>query len=286
MKIANYGGRLSLVEKGLVIDVEETSSGRFSANPATIYDRWEEFVEWADSTRPSGGAKIDPHKLCAPSPSPRQVICIGLNYREHAIEIGLDAPAEMPPVFTKFVSSISGAMSQVALPPGGEVDWEVELVVVIGRGGSFIEAADAWRHVAGLSVGQDLSDRSLQFLGPAPQFSIAKSFAGFGPMGPWLVTPDEFPDKDNLSLGCSVDGEIVQTGQTIDLVYGIPRLIETLSQTLSLFPGDVIFTGTPPGVGMGRSPARFLKAGEELVSWVEGIGEIRQTFISRDVTES
>jgi 2-keto-4-pentenoate hydratase/2-oxohepta-3-ene-1,7-dioic acid hydratase in catechol pathway len=134
--------------------------------------------------------------------------------------------------------------------------------------------------VAGLTVGQDLSERVSQLAGPAPQFGLGKSFAGFGPVGPWLVTPDEFENPDDLELGCSIDGEQVQKGRTSELIFSVPQLIEGLSRTVALLPGDVIFTGTPAGVGLGRNPQRFIQPGETLVSWVEGIGELRQSFIS------
>jgi 2-keto-4-pentenoate hydratase/2-oxohepta-3-ene-1,7-dioic acid hydratase in catechol pathway len=168
----------------------------------------------------------------------------------------------------------------VRLPEGGHTDWEVELVVVLGRQAHHIDPAAAWDHVAGLCVGQDISERITQMQGPAPQFGLGKSFPGFAPMGPWLVTPDEFADPDNLELGCSVDGRQVQHGTTRDLIFPVPALIAKLSAITPLLPGDVVFTGTPAGVGMGRTPQRYLADGEHLTSYVEGIGELSQTFYS------
>jgi 2-keto-4-pentenoate hydratase/2-oxohepta-3-ene-1,7-dioic acid hydratase in catechol pathway len=145
---------------------------------------------------------------------------------------------------------------------------------VIGRRADRVAEADAWSHVAGLTVGQDISDRKLQFAAGA-QFSLGKSRRGYGPMGPWLVTLDEVPDPDDLALGCSVDGEVVQDARTSDLVFTVPSLIAQLSDVLPLLPGDVLFTGTPAGVGVSRKPARFLQAGNVLETWIEGIGTIR-----------
>ncbi|MFF7186668.1 fumarylacetoacetate hydrolase family protein [Streptomyces sp. NPDC008222] len=181
-------------------------------------------------------------------------------------------------VFTKFVTALTGPVTEVTLPPGGHTDWEVELVVVLGKEGRHVSEADAWSHVAGLTVGQDISERVLQMDGPAPQFSLGKSYPGFAPTGPWLVTPDEFDDPDDLELTCAVNGEEMQRGRSRQLVFSVPALIARLSGVLPLFPGDLIFTGTPAGVGLGRTPQRWLTAGDELVSSIEGIGELRQRF--------
>jgi 2,4-didehydro-3-deoxy-L-rhamnonate hydrolase len=153
-------------------------------------------------------------------------------------------------------------------------------VAVIGERTYRITKEQAWHHVAGVTVGQDLSERITQSSGPSPQFSLGKSLPGFGPTGPWLVTPDELEDRDDLELGCSVNGEQMQKGRTGDLVFSVPNLISRLSQKLPLLPGDVVFTGTPAGVGLGRTPQRFLAPGDELVSYVTGIGELRQRFVA------
>ena len=166
------------------------------------------------------------------------------------------------------------------LPPGGHVDWEVELVVVIGRRAENVAAADAWSHVAGLAAGQDLSERITQLAGPAPQFSLGKSFPGFAPIGPWVVTVDEFDDPDDIELQCAIGEETLQKGRTSEFLFGVPALIEGLSRVTPLLPGDIIFCGTPPGVGLGRDPQRFLSPGDELISQVSGVGQLRQTFIA------
>ena len=184
---------------------------------------------------------------------------------------------EVPATFTKYPASLAGPYDDVEIV-GGSIDWEVELVAVIGQRADRVDEADAWTHVAGVTVGQDISDRHLQFAAGA-QFSLGKSRRGYGPMGPWLVTPDEVPDPDDLSLGCAVDGEKVQDARTSDLVFSVPRLVAELSAVVPLLPGDVIFTGTPAGVGIARKPPRFLQHGNVVESWIEGIGTIRNRCI-------
>ena len=286
MRIANLDNRAVLVvgDPGdeRAVDIATASDGRFGPDLPSVFASWVEVRAWAaevDPADPSATA-IDRTRLGAPSPAPRQVFAIGLNYREHAAESGMEAPTHLPPVFTKYVSSFSGPDTEVVIPDGGNVDWEVELVVVIGRQGYRIAESDAWSHVAGLTVGQDISERVAQMRGPAPQFGLAKSFPGFAPQGPWLVTPDEFADPDELELGCRIDGEEVQRGRTREMIFPVPALIAALSENVTLYPGDVIFTGTPAGVGMGRDPQRYLQPGETLDTWIEGIGELHQRFVA------
>ena len=279
MRIGNLSGRLSLFTAAGAVDVEKASGGRFSSDPQAIYDVWEEFTGWAGTADDAGATDFDPADLGAPTPAPAQVFAIGLNYRAHAAESNLAVPDTFPPVFTKFRTALSGPVTTVVLPPGGHVDWEVELVAVIGRRAENVAAADAWSHIAGLTAGQDISERIMQLSGPAPQFSLGKSFPGFAPIGPWVVTVDEFADPDDIELQCAIDGEIVQHGRTSDFVFPVPALIEGLSRVTPLLPGDIIFSGTPAGVGLGRDPQRFLQAGEELVSQVSGVGELRQRFV-------
>ncbi|HST98423.1 MAG TPA: fumarylacetoacetate hydrolase family protein, partial [Geodermatophilus sp.] len=280
MRLLNLDGRLQVSTPSGLVDVAAASRGHFSGAPQEVYDRWAEFVAWYGENgsvlAPPDTGDIDPARLGAPSPQPRQIFAVGLNYADHAAEAGM-APPEAPVVFTKFASAISGPVTTVVLPPGS-VDWEVELVVVIGRGGRDIPAAGAWDAVAGLSVGQDLSERRGQMSGPAPQFSLAKSHRGFAPIGPALVTIDELDDPEDLELGATINGEVVQRSRTSQMVFPVPELIEYLSRTVELFPGDVLFTGTPPGVGVGRTPPRFLGPGDVLRSHVDGIGELVQTF--------
>lgn len=271
MKIANLDGRVALVVDDTAVDVADASGGRFGPDPMDVYERWDEFGEWAADVGP-GSVPVAVDLLRCPVPRPRQVFAIGLNYRSHAEESGMAVP-EVPATFTKFPASLSGPFDDIELV-GDSVDWEVELVAVIGRRADRVAEADGWDHVAGLTIGQDISDRSLQFAA-GMQFSLGKSRRGFGPMGPWVVTPDEVGDRDDLGLGCSVDGETVQDGRTSDLIFDIPRLVAELSAVLPLWPGDVIFTGTPSGVGMARQPPRALAPGQVLETWIDGIGTIR-----------
>lgn len=238
-------GRLVVIVADRAVDVRTASNGVFSSDPEAVYSRWTEFRTWAARTELSGGISFDPADLGAPSPMPRQLFAIGLNYREHVKETGFAAPAGAPSVFTKFATSITGPVTEVVLPEGGHTDWEVELVAVIGRRAYQVYEADGWSHVAGLTVGQDLSERIIQMAGQPPQFSLGKSYPGFTPTGPWLVTPDEFDDPDDLELTCAVNGEQVQHGRTRHMILSVPALIARLSAVLPLLPGDVIFTGTP-----------------------------------------
>jgi 2,4-diketo-3-deoxy-L-fuconate hydrolase len=282
VRIGNLDGRLVIHTAAGVVDIERGSGGRFGPSPRAVYDRWAEFTEWAAGPEAAAlpAEPFDMALLDAPSPEPRQAFGIGLNYRDHVSESGFDVP-EHPSVFTKFPSCITGPTGEIELPPGGHTDWEVELVVVIGTTAHHVAAADAWRHVAGLTAGQDLSERITQLAGTPPQFSVGKSFPRFGPTGPWLVTPDEFPNPDDLELGCSVNGEEMQKSRTSYLLITVPELIEKLSAVLPLLPGDLIFTGTPAGVGMGRSPQRWLAPGDELVTWVTGVGEMRHRLVAQ-----
>lgn len=282
MRLANISGRAAIVVgDGRAVDVEEASGGRFGPDPQALYAVWPAFVEWAgtlDGTADEGSLRsFEPPDLGPPAPRPGQVFAIGLNYREHAREVGADLPEE-PVVFTKFRSCLTGPVSEVAACP--TMDWEAELVVIIGREARAVAAADAWDHVAGLAVGQDLSHRAMQGSGPVPQqWSLAKSLPGFGPIGPWLVTPDELPDRDALAIETVVNGEVRQSSRTDDLIFSVPALVEHLSGILTLEPGDIVFTGTPAGVAVGRPDKPWLRPGDEVVTRIEGIGELRQSIV-------
>ena len=275
MKLANVNGRAALVFDDTIADVETASGGRFGPDPMNVFENWRAFVEFAHRL-PAGDAPLVEAQLRCPVPNPRQVFAIGINYRSHAEESGMAVP-EVPATFTKFPASLAGPLDDIEIV-GDTVDWEVELVAVIGTRADRVAKEDAWQHVAGLTVGQDISDRHLQFAAGA-QFSLGKSRRGFGPMGPWVVTLDEITNPDDLALGCSVDGEKVQEARTSDLIFSVPRLVAELSSVLPLLPGDVIFTGTPAGIGATRQPARFLAKGQTLESWIEGIGTIRNRCI-------
>jgi 2-keto-4-pentenoate hydratase/2-oxohepta-3-ene-1,7-dioic acid hydratase in catechol pathway len=278
VKLANLDGRATVVTDSGGVDLAVASDGRIGPDVQPLYDDWGALRAFAAGLAGATATPFEEVQLASPVPSPRQVFAIGLNYASHAQETGTEPPS-VPATFTKFPSSLAGPFDPVELS-GATVDWEVELVAVIGARADRVTEDDAWAHVAGLTVGQDISDRTMQFAA-AGQFSLGKSHRGYGPMGPWLVTPDEFDDPDDLGLGCSINGEVVQDGRTSDLIFPVPRLIAELSAVLPLLPGDVIFTGTPAGVGIARQPSRFLAAGDVLESWIEGIGTIRNHMVAR-----
>ena len=275
MKLANVNGRAALVVGDRVADLATVSGGRFGHDPMSVYDDWDALVEFAPTVK-EGTAQLDEADLRNPVPRPRQVFAIGINYRSHAEEANMALP-EVPAVFTKFPTSLAGPYDDVEVF-GPAIDWEAELVAVIGRPADRVAEADAWSVVAGLSVGQDISDRHLQFAAGA-QFSLGKSRRGYGPIGPWLVTSDELSNPDDLAVGCSLNGEKMQEARTSDLIFGVPRLIAELSGVLPLLPGDVIFTGTPAGIGAVRQPPRFIQPGDVLETWVEGVGNLRNRFV-------
>ncbi len=287
MRIANLDGRAVLLGAERALDVERASSGRFGADPQAVWPVWSELLAWGTDIDVDAHPDADAFTtadLLAPVPRPSQVFAIGLNYADHAAEARMQLP-ENPLVFTKFQSSIVGPDVDVRLT-SDHVDWEVELVAVIGAGGRDIPLDRAWDAIAGFTVGQDLSDRIVQNWGRPAQFSLGKSMAGFGPTGPAVVSLDEVRaanDPSNLRLTTSVieDGvtTVLQDGTSSDMIFSIPDLVSRLSAIVELLPGDLVFTGTPSGVGMGREPQRFLKSGQTLVSEIEGLGTITQRLV-------
>ena len=230
---------------------------------------------------------LDPATLPLVPGSPRlgpcvgavgKFICIGLNYSDHAAESNMAVPAE-PVVFMKATSAICGPHDQVIIPRGAlKMDWEVELGVVIGKEAKYVEEADALNHVAGYCVVNDLSERAFQLEGTG-QWVKGKSADTFGPIGPWLVTADEIPDPQNLHLWLEVDGHRYQSGSTSTMVFGVAHLVSYLSRYMSLQPGDIISTGTPPGVGLGQKPPVYLHPGNIITLGVQGLGEQRQEVV-------
>lgn len=279
MRIANIAGRTTLLDgSGGGLDIEKASDGRLPAEPQALFEHWDELREWAATHTDQSDFAVDLDILEAPTPSPRQVFGVGLNYAEHIAESRMGRP-DAPAVFTKFPTCIAGPTAIISLP-SANVDWEVELVVAIGRRAWCASEEDGWSHIAGLMVGQDLSERVVQLAGPVPQFSLGKSFPGFGPVGPVLVTADEVADPDDLELGCKLDEEVLQLGRTRDLIFTVPELVARLSAICPLLPGDIIFTGTPSGVGNAREPKRFLPPGGVLTSHIEGLGELRNELVA------
>jgi 2,4-didehydro-3-deoxy-L-rhamnonate hydrolase len=279
VRLANLDGRLVLATDGDFVDAYEASDGRFGPDPQSVYERWREFSEWATNTALPDGEPVAIDRLGPPVPRPRQVFAVALNYPEHAAEGGFTAP-EQPLIFTKFPTCLAGPKADVALPTAS-VDFEVELVVVIGEHAQNVAPLDAWNHVAGVTVGQDLSARDIQLQGPAPQFSLGKSFPGFGPIGPWVLSADVPGVQGDLELECLLNGEQMQQESTKEMIFSVPDLIAFISAIAPMLPGDLLFTGTPSGVGFRRDPPVHLRAGDELVSRISGIGEITQTFHSR-----
>jgi 2-keto-4-pentenoate hydratase/2-oxohepta-3-ene-1,7-dioic acid hydratase in catechol pathway len=206
-------------------------------------------------------------------------ICVGLNYADHAAETGAEVPVE-PILFLKATSAIAGPYDDVHLPRGStKSDWEVELGVVIGTVASYVDEASALDHVAGFCIINDLSERAFQLEGTG-QWTKGKGCDGFGPLGPWLVTPDEIPVLDDLNLWLDLNGQRMQDGSTRTMVFGVAFLVSYISKFMTLDPGDVISTGTPPGVGLGRKPPRFLAVGDEMRLGIAGLGEQRQRVLS------
>jgi 2-keto-4-pentenoate hydratase/2-oxohepta-3-ene-1,7-dioic acid hydratase in catechol pathway len=207
-------------------------------------------------------------------------IAIGLNYEDHAREAGMAIPNE-PIIFSKAPSSLSGPNDDIVLPKGSEKgDWELELGIVVGRRGSYIARAEALDYVFGYCLANDVSERALQLEGTG-QWIKGKSAETFGPLGPWLVTPDEIPDPQNLDMWLDVSGERMQSGNTKTMIFPCDELVSFCSQVMVLEPGDVIITGTPPGVGLGKKPTpRFLKAGDTIVATIQGLGEQRQKVVA------
>ncbi|HQJ36046.1 MAG TPA: fumarylacetoacetate hydrolase family protein [Rhodoglobus sp.] len=281
MRTTTHDGRATIVAGEGLIDLERASGGLFGPNPTELFERWAEIRAWVASA--DLAAFIEPGEASgAPSPQPRQVFAIGLNYADHAAESGVPVPS-YPPTFTKFPTSVCGPGDDLVLP-SEFVDWEAELVAVIGVRAYRVRPGDGWSHVAGLTLGQDYSERDVQLRGAVPQFSLGKSYPGFAATGPVLVSPDELPWRDDLAIECAVNGEVVQSSRTSQLVFSVAELVSILSHVCTLLPGDLIFTGTPGGVGFSRDPARYLRPGDEVVTRIEGIGEMVQRCVpSEDV---
>jgi 2,4-diketo-3-deoxy-L-fuconate hydrolase len=273
----DQGGRFDLAPPAGAVDIESASDGAFGPDMMGVLADWERFVAWAATAAPGHPVSFTPAELGPVVPRPAQVFAIGLNYRAHAIESGLPIP-EVPLVFTKFRSSIAAPFGEVPVVTP-QVDWEVEVTAVIGRTAHNVAVADGWSYVAGLTAAQDYSARDVQLASTPPQFSLGKSFPAFLPLGPLLVTVDEFDDPDDVGLQCLVNGRLRQSSSTADLVFSVPTLVAYLSSICTLFPGDLILTGTPAGVGLGMKPPMFLAPGDEVVTRVDLVGEMRQQAV-------
>ena len=267
-RLATLDGRAVLVKGDGVYDLERHSNGRFGSDPMAAIAGHENLGEIASSLGPTPDSPLDASALGLCVPRAGKTFGIGLNYRSHAAESGMEPPTT-PVVFTKFPSSLIGPCDDIVLR-GPTTDWEAELVVVIGSRVRDVPESDAWNVVAGLACGQDISERTMQFASKPPHFDLGKSYDTYGPIGPWIVSVDEFTDPSDLSLKCEVNGEPKQDARTSDLIFGIPQLIAYLSAVCTLEPGDLIFTGTPSGVGV--MSGTFLQPGDTVTTTIEGIG--------------
>ncbi|MCH9838468.1 MAG: fumarylacetoacetate hydrolase family protein [Ilumatobacter sp.] len=270
-RLANVAGRAALVLGDRSVDIESTTDGRLGSEAGQLLSAPSDLSELHRSLTPAvPSSALDETILGPPIPNPAQVFGVGLNYANHASEGGMDAP-DLPLIFTKFRSSIAAPNAEIQLR-SDYCDYEGELVVVIGPGGRDISAEHGWDHVAGLCVGQDVSDRAVQMAATPPQFSLGKSFDTFGPIGPVVVSPDELDDPSALHITTRINGELRQDGTTADLIFDIPTLVSYLSHVATLSAGDLIFTGTPGGVGVAQG--LFLGDGDVITTTIDGIGTI------------
>ena len=269
-KLGSNSGRAIFIKDDKYYDVKTISNGDISSNSLKALSDTEKLSQLYinlndyESSGNLSDINLDPPII------PTNVFAVGLNYKKHAEESNLEIPP-FPMIFTKHSTCISGPKSDICMK-SDMVDYEAELVFVIGKGGKDISKEDAWQHVAGLCVGQDISDRPVQFHATPPQFNLGKSFDTFGPIGPYLVSTDLFDNKESLKLQCWVNDELRQETLTNDLIFDIPYLISYISEFITLNTGDVIFTGTPEGVG--ATQGKFLKDGDILKTTIEGIGTL------------
>jgi len=275
-KLANVGGRAALVSREYYYDIETVSNGKLGSDPMAVLESLgilSNLASSLESFTPTG--KLDDVELGPPVPRPRNCFAVGLNYRNHAKESQLPIP-DVPMVFAKHSTCITGPTSNVQMR-SDYVDYEAELVVVVGTVGKNIAVESAWNHVAGLCIGQDISDRTVQLSGAPPQFNLGKSFDTFGPIGPWLVSPDELENPSSLQLVCKVNGQTRQMDNTRDFIFGIPAIISYLSEIVTLQVGDLIFTGTPAGVA--AVDGNYLQNGDLLTTSIEGLGTMNNRCV-------
>ena len=281
LKLASIQGRAHFVigssNDFRVVDVEHSSKGSLPSDVMACFSVWQSLRAHAASLAKTDGVACSIEQLDCPVPQPRQLFAVGLNYKKHAEEMGSPLPTT-PLTFAKFQSSINTPCGDVRLV-GSTCDYESELVIVIGAGGINIAQSDAWQHIAGIAAGQDISDRTLQYSGVPPQFSLGKSRTGFTPIGPWVADMDDNASRDDLRLTCSVNGEIRQDTKTSDMIFDISQIVSYLSDICQLFPGDAIFTGTTAGVGHWLKPPIYLQRGDIIETTLEGVGMIRNRCV-------
>ena len=272
------------VKPGVISDVDAVLDLSTIGYPSLLHfieagpDALEKAAAFADQSPASASYKLREIKLRAPIPRPRKLICVGLNYRDHAAETGAEIPS-VPTIFNKFATAVIGPGDNIVLPRVSKApDYEAEFAFVIGRGGRHIAGED-WRdHVFGYTIVNDVTGRDYQRA--TSQWLMGKTFDTFAPMGPWIVTADEIADPHNLDIRIEINGEILQDSNTRELIFKIPDLIAFLSSVFTLEPGDIVSTGTPAGVGFARKPPRFLRPGDDVVVKIAHIGELRNPVVA------
>jgi len=269
MKLVTFRTAAGTPQAGIVEDGRVTALGRDMLS----------VIASGIAPEPAGpSCDLSAVKFLAPVPRPPKLICVGLNYRDHAAETKMEIP-KIPTIFAKFSNVVIGPGESIVIPAGSDrTDYEAEFAFVIGRGGRRIPASRAMEHVYGYTILNDVSERKYQMA--TSQWMIGKTFDTFAPMGPWLVTKDEIADPHQLGIWLTVNGERLQNSNTRELIFKIPELIEHLSSVVTLEPGDVVSTGTPAGVGFARKPPRLLQPGDEVVIGIDGLGELRNTVVA------
>ncbi len=277
------GPRACGLVEGQYVDVNAADS-EMPASLRELLARGPDVHRRAWSALRSGPVTYEPARtrLLPPVPDPRKIVCIGLNYRDHAAESGVPVPPE-PVLFSKYPTTLIGHLDRIVLPRvSHEVDYEAELVVVIGQGGKHISREKARAHIGGYTIGHDVSARDWQLKKPAKQWMAGKTFDTFAPTGPELVTPDEVPDPHNLGIRLRLNGQTMQDSCTSQLIFGVDELIAYLSRIVTLESGDLIFTGTPPGVGMARKPPVWLRPGDVVEVEIDSLGILRNSVIAEN----
>ena len=270
-KLGSIKGRAVLISEDNYYDLKTISEGKLSSSTLEALhhmDLLNDLNENLNNLDATGA--VDTINFDSPVSAPKNCYAVGLNYRNHAEEAGMQIP-EVPMIFTKHTTCLVGATSDIEMR-SNYVDYEAELIVVIGRQGKNISKSEAWSHIEGVCIGQDISDRPAQFAASTAQFNLGKSFDTFGPIGPYIVTKDELPDFQKLNMSLDVDGKRMQTGNTEQMIFDIKTLVSYMSSCMSLHPGDICCTGTPPGVGENMSPPKFLKGGEEVILSIDKLG--------------
>lgn len=282
MKLVTYksdhGVRVAGLRGDAIVDLQQADPALPSC-PKALLAQGPEGIRRAEKALAIGRPLDRSVSLVAPIPNPEKVICVGLNYADHARESGAAVPSE-PVLFNKFPTAITAHGQPIVLPRvSQEVDYEAELVVVIGRGGRHIPRSQARDHIAAYCCGNDVSARDWQLRKPGGQWLSGKSFDSFAPLGPWLITADEIADPGNLRIRLRIDGRVMQDSSTAQLIFSVAHLVSYVSDVCTLTPGDLIFTGTPPGVGFARKPPVFLKAGDVVEVEIEGIGVLQNPVV-------